>query len=193
LKISDCDYILTHKPGVGGMMLSRHWDRQLHNNILEGVWEKMDYETPCIESVIETFSSMCGVEPELSGKPEIIPTPKTFRSDDVLGIIGLTGACKGDIMISMKSEIAQKLIGAFIMEEINEINDDLMDGFGEILNIIAGAFAAKVEEKKFQLALPTVMAGQHQTHIREGIRFISIPMVFPDWGEFKAMILMEEA
>ena len=153
----------------------------------------MDYETPCIESVVETFSSMCGVEPELNGKPEVVPTPKTFRTDDVLGIIGLTGDRKGDIMISMKTEIAQKLIGAFIMEEINEINDDLMDGFGEILNIIAGAFAAKVEDMKFQLALPTVMAGQHQTHIREGIKFISIPMVFPDWGEFKAMILMEEA
>ena len=153
----------------------------------------MDYETPCIEAVIETFSSMCGVEPEVNGSPEVIPTPKTFRTDEVLGIIGLTGVKKGDIMISMSAAVAQKLVGAFIMEEITDISEDLMDGFGEILNIIAGSFAAKVEECKFQLALPTVMAGQHRTHIREGIKFISISMLFPEWGEFKAMILMEEA
>ena len=152
----------------------------------------MNYETPCTEAVIETFSSMCGVEPEQNGKAEVIPTPKTFRTDEMLGIIGMTGDRKGDIMISMKTEVAQKLIGAFIMEELHEVNDELLDGFGEILNIIAGSFAAKVEGIKFQLALPTVMVGQHQTHIREGIKFISIPMVFPDWGEFKAMILMEE-
>ncbi|MDD3119337.1 MAG: chemotaxis protein CheX [Victivallales bacterium] len=152
----------------------------------------MNYETPCVEAVIETFGAMCGIAAERQGSAEIIPTPKMIQTDEMLGIIGMTGASKGDIMISMKMEVAKKLVGAFIMEEISEINDELMDGFGEILNIIAGAFAAKVEGIKFQLALPTVMVGQHQTHVREGIKFVSIPMLFPGWGEFKAMILMEE-
>lgn len=153
----------------------------------------MNYETPCIESVIETFSSMCGVSPELSGESEQMDTPATFKTAEILGIIGLSGSRKGDIMITMDSGVAKKMIGAFIMEEITELNSDFFDAFGEIINIIAGAFAAKLEGMSFELALPTVMAGELQTHIRGSVSCVSIPMTFEEWGDFKVLVMMEEA
>lgn len=152
----------------------------------------MNYETSCVESVVETFSSMCGVETEQVAETEELETPQTFRTDEFLGIIGLSGEKKGDIMITMQSNVAMKMVGAFMMEDITEVNSDLLDGFGEIINIIAGAFSAKLEGISFELALPTVMAGQLQIHIRDSVRCLSIPMGSEEWGEFKVLLMMEE-
>ena len=152
----------------------------------------MNYETPCIEAVVETFSSMCGVTPEKSGESTVIAGSQTIKTDDIIGIVGLTGDRKGDIIITSEAKVAQKVVGALLMDEITEINSDLLDGFGEIINIIAGAFTGKIIGVKFNLALPTVMAGEHQTHIREGIKCLCIPMQFPEWGKFRIMLMMED-
>ncbi len=152
----------------------------------------MNYEPACVESVVETFSSMCGVETEQIAESVELETPQTFRTDEFLGIIGLSGVKKGDIMITMPSGVAMKMVGAFMMEDITEVNSDLLDGFGEIINIIAGAFSAKLEGISFELALPTVMAGQLQIHIRDSVKCMSIPMGSEEWGEFKVLLMMEE-
>jgi len=152
----------------------------------------MNYEAPCVEAVIETFSSMCGVTPEMNGESTVIAGSQTVKTDDIIGIVGLTGDRKGDIIITAETKAAQKVVGAMLMDEITEVNTDLLDGFGEIINIIAGAFTGKIAGVKFHLALPTVMAGEHQTHIREGIKCLSIPMKFPEWGNFKIMLMMED-
>jgi len=79
------------------------------------------------------------------------------------------------------------------MEEIPEANNDLMDGFGEILNIIAGAAAAKLEGMQVNLALPTVVMGKNQQmHAKQGSPWVVIPMKFPEWGNFALEVSMEE-
>lgn len=152
----------------------------------------MNYETPCIEATIETFSSMCGTTPETDGASTIIVGSKTVKTEDIIGIVGLIGDRKGDIIITSNAQVAMKAVGAFMMDEITEINADLLDAFGELINIIAGAFAGKITDCKFNLALPTVMTGEHNTHIREGIKCLYIPMKFPEWGPFKIMLMMED-
>lgn len=135
---------------------------------------------------------MCGVEPEQIGEAEELETPQTFKTDEFLGIIGLSGHKKGDIMMTMHSQVAMKMVGSFLMDEITEINSDLLDGFGEIINIIAGAFSGKLQGVSFELALPTVMAGELQIHIRESVNCLAIPMRFAEWGDFKVLLMLEE-
>lgn len=154
---------------------------------------KIEYVNPFVDATVHTFKSMCGTEPERSGKLELRESG-FIATYDMVGVIGLSGGVKGAVLMTMSVDVARKAVGAFLMEEITEVNNDLMDGFGEILNIIAGAAAAKLEGMHINLALPTVVMGQNQQmHAKQGSPWVIIPMKFPGWGNFSLEVSMEEA
>ena len=94
--------------------------------------------------------------------------------------------------MTMETQTGCEIIGSFLGEEIPDVNADLMDGFGEVLNIIAGAAAAKLEGQ-VDLALPTVVVGKgQQIHAKHSTPWIIIPMKFPNGGKFNIEITMEE-
>jgi len=153
---------------------------------------KTEHINPFIDATVHTFKSMCSVAPVRDGKLEL--KENGFMSTyDLVGVIGLSGSVKGAVLMTMSLETGKKAVGAFLMEEIKEPNADLMDGFGEILNIIAGAAAAKLDGQKVNLAIPTVMIGSNQQiHAKHGSPWVIIPMSFPEWGKFNIEVSMEE-
>lgn len=153
---------------------------------------KSAYINPFIEATVVTFKTMLGTTPKRNG--ELRVKAGVFDVGQIVGVIGLTGTVKGAVMISMNPETAMKSVGAFLGEEITEVNADVMDGIAELLNIIAGAAAAKLEGQQVNLALPTVLTGTEQKMTgNESSPWIIIPMVTDDWGEFNIEVTMEEA
>lgn len=153
---------------------------------------KIEYVNPFVDATVHTFKSMCGVEPERNGKLELKESG-FISTYDLVGVIGLSGGVKGAVLMTMDLDVARKAVGAFLMEEIPDANNDLMDGFGEILNIIAGAAAAKLEGMQVNLALPTVVMGKNQQmHAKQGSPWVVIPMKFAGWGNFAIEVSMEE-
>ncbi len=146
---------------------------------------------PFIDATTNTFSTMCAVAPSMRGKP-FLKEKGFIENNDIVASIGLTGSVKGAVLITMETATAQKVVGAFIMEEITEVNDDLMDGMAEIINIIAGAAGAKLKELNVELALPTVMIGKdNKMYSQQSAPWVIIPMKFPEWGEFNLEVSME--
>ena len=97
-------------------------------------------------------------------------------------------------MIGMVNDVACKTVGSFLDKEINEVDEDVLDGIGELVNIIAGAAAAKLVDFKIGLGLPTVMAGSsHKMFSDINSPWIIIPMKTEESGEFQLAITMEEA
>lgn len=153
---------------------------------------KKEYINPFIEATVHTFKTMCRVTPTRDGNLEL-KNSGFMSAYELLGIIGLSGNVKGAIIMTMDLDVGYKAVGAFLMEEIKELNADLMDGYGEILNIIAGAAAAKLHGLKVNLAIPTVLTGkEQQIRAKQGSPWIVIPMKFPEWGKFNIEVSMEE-
>lgn len=154
---------------------------------------KIEHVNPFIEATVYTFKSMCGVEPVRDGKLELKESG-FIGTYDLLGVIGLTGGVRGAVIMTMNVDVGLKAVGAFLGEEIKEPNVELMDGYGEILNIIAGSAAGRLEGMHVNLALPTVMIGKsQQIHAKLGSPWIIIPMSFPNWGKFNIEVSMEES
>jgi len=152
---------------------------------------KSEHINPCIEATVDTYKTMLGSVPVRNGKLEV----KTgiFPVADCMGVIGLTGKVRGAMMIGMKEEVACKTVGMFLEKEISSIDADVLDGIGEIINIIAGAAAAKLADFKIGLGLPTVLAGKdHQMFSDINSPWIIIPMKTEEGGEFQVAITMEE-
>jgi CheY-specific phosphatase CheX len=154
---------------------------------------KIEFVNPFIEATIHTFKSMCSAEPVRDGKLELRESG-FIEAYDLLGVIGLSGGAKGAAIMTMNLDVGCKVVSAFLMEEVKEPNADLMDGFGEILNIIAGAAASKLQGMRVNLAIPTVVLGNNQQiHAKHGSPWVIIPMKFPAWGKFNIEVSLEEA
>ena len=152
---------------------------------------KSEHINPCIEACVDTYKTMLGVTPERAGKLSVMTG--MFPVSDVMGIIGLTGKVRGAMMIGMKEVVACKTVERFLEEEQTEVNADVLDAIGEILNIIAGAAAAKLSEFKIGLGLPTVLAGrEHKMFADINSPWIIIPMKIDAVGEFDMAVTMEE-
>lgn len=143
-----------------------------------------------IEATLETLKSMCGLEFKRCGEMSMADG-EIVESDDLLAIVGLSGSVRGAVLMAAPLDVGQKIVSKFLMEDLEVINCDLMDGFGEIVNILAGAADAKIAELRIDLALPTVLVGTNTKFFaKAGNPFVMIPMFIPDLGPFKLGISM---
>ncbi len=114
---------------------------------------------PFISATKEVFEVMSGIHV----KRKSLFLKKDYKIfGEVSGIMGLTGDAAGSIAISFSYDLAKKVISIILDMEVAEIEeDDVKDGIGEILNMIAGQTKAILAGTKyrFKLSIPTVVAG----------------------------------
>ena len=105
-----------------------------------------------MEKYIQPFVDVCeSVFRDFIGA-ELI-TERPFFADkndphdwDISAIIGLTGEARGAVVISMKMPLALKLTGVLTGSEHEDLDDEVIDAIGEIINIIAGNAKRGLEE-----------------------------------------------
>ncbi len=153
---------------------------------------KSEHVNPFIKAAVSTFETMCDVVPARDGDLQI--RSGMMETYDLVGVIGLSGSVKGAVLLTMPIDVGLKCVAGFTGEEMGEVDADFMDAYGEILNIIAGSAAAKLEGLNVNIALPTVLIGQdQQVNSKEETPWVVIPMIFPEWGKFNIEVSMEES
>jgi chemotaxis protein CheX len=86
------------------------------------------------------------------------------NSTGVLSFIGLAGSdCVGTGSLQCESAVACQLASRFLMSEFESIDENVLDAFGELTNMIIGNFKNEVEKRLGPLALsiPTVVYGSN--------------------------------
>jgi chemotaxis protein CheX len=112
---------------------------------------------------------------------------------EVTALIGFNGEMVGSMLISMSEDSAQKSISKFLGYEVTEVDDDVLDGVEEIVNIIAGIAAARFP-KKTGLGLPTVLVGEKQRiHGSADTPWVLTTMKTENLGEFTIGVTLKEA
>jgi len=114
--------------------------------------------TPFVEATVECFSTMMDVEPSLK---DIVFEKPPIKSTDTCALIGMSGEAQGVVALTFGEHSAKKSVARFLGEKEEELDDDLTDAVGEIINIIAGAAKAKIEGVRLTISLPTVMQGSN--------------------------------
>lgn len=82
---------------------------------------------------------------------------------DISGIIGIVSeSFNGSVIISFPAPTFLKVMGGMLGEVYTEINQDIMDGAGEITNMIFGQAKIVLNEKGYGIktALPSVVTGK---------------------------------
>lgn len=140
-----------------------------------------------VEGTVDTMRVQCSLEAQV-GKPYKVGEGKDHPKDiEIVGIIGLTSKTfNGSIALCFPEKTFLGVMSGMLGDPVTEINQDIQDGAGELLNIIFG-FTKRVLNKKgheIEMAIPSVVRGKDievQQHSK--IPPVIVPFTSPS-GEF---------
>lgn len=141
----------------------------------------VSYINPFIIATNSCFKTMIATELHAE-QPLLKRTP--FPTYDISGVIGLSGDAQGSISLSFPEvdaiNFVKKMLGN--IEKINE--DEMVDGIGEIVNIIAGNAKQYLTKFNLSISLPSVIIGKRHTLAgQSGSPTIVVPFS-SDYGKF---------
>lgn len=120
-----------------------------------------DFIKPFVEATQNVLSTMLGMDAEWT-KSYSKSTNDLFG--EVSGIMGMAeGGVEGLVVASFPESLALKIGGGFLGMEATELDGDIKESIGELVNMIAGGAKAKLEGTPyfFLLSIPTVVSGKN--------------------------------
>ncbi len=133
----------------------------------------VSYINPFISATIECFKKMIFTDvtpmsPSLKNQP--------FPTYDISGVIGLSGEAQGSISLSFPQDVAIRVISSMLSAQITDKSPELIDGIGEIANIVAGNAKRGLSKFNLSISLPNVILGRnHVIGGQSGVPTIIVP------------------
>jgi len=106
---------------------------------------------------------------------------------DIIAAIGLAGSLEGSLVISSMGVFAANVVSKMLCCEVAPGSQDVMDGMGEVANMLAGGFKTRVAGNlgyNFELSIPTVISGGSPLHVSKPHK-ADIVQLCVDCGESK--------
>jgi chemotaxis protein CheX len=123
------------------------------------------------QAVEEVFGLMVGV-PVREAAAVFLPQPEP---ETLTAMIGLAGAVSGTCAVLVNSGAAIHMATCMAGMELSTVDETVLDGLGEISNMLAGAWKAKIPELDVacMLSVPTVVSGsQYVVHRKAPAFFV---------------------
>jgi chemotaxis protein CheX len=150
---------------------------------------KAKYINPFLKASMNLFKDYLELKVN-SGEPFINTEPNELY--EVSSIIGLAGETVGAIVLSFPRECAIKIVSKFSEEQHTTLSNDVLDGVGELVNIIAGNAKKDLLDFKIAISLPGVIIGNsYKIKWPKGIPVICIPFK-SEAGEFSVNVSLRD-
>ena len=136
----------------------------MRNNLLQDEGLIQDF----IDVTIEVLSTMASLEVKSTGHFQIENHENSLDVTacmDITGVLGFSGGRRGSVLVTFSREMALNAVGGMLGIELEEIDGDVTDGIGELVNMIAGGAKTRLQAKgiDFDLSIPnTVLGKAHQ-------------------------------
>ncbi len=113
---------------------------------------------PFIEGAIETLGTMAMLELKFCSATTVQSFEDTL---DYTSTMGLCGENEGLLVVSVGKPLLCTVVAAMLGEEEENVDGDLVDGAGELANMISGAAKGVLGEAgyHFELSIPAVIMG----------------------------------
>jgi chemotaxis protein CheX len=133
-----------------------------------GLGPKKIFDTDFINPFLGATVRVLEVQAQLKSTPgEIfLKKEKDVMLGDVSGVIGIISQnFVGSVVISFPEKTFLKIISNMLGEEFQEVSKDIIDGAGELTNMIFGQAKVSLNQKGYgiQTAIPSVISGKNHT------------------------------
>jgi chemotaxis protein CheX len=150
------------------------------------------YIQPFIDVCMNVFKEFVGCE--LAVERPYFAEREAIKEWDISAVIGLTGEARGAVVISMKSSLAEKMTSTLTGTEHTELDSEVVDAIGELVNIIAGNAKRGLEEAfRLVISLPSIITGKEHSvqWPNNQARIICIPFKVFDNDSFCLSVAIE--
>ncbi len=132
----------------------------------------VDYVNPVIQSTTDVFQKMLNC--------------KVWRTDlqlktsrkpmyNLSAVIGVSGKATGTYVLSLSEKVAFEILHRMVGIEATELDADVCDAAGEILNMIAGGAKAQLQKLELSISLPSMITGNnHEIRYPSDVRPICV-------------------
>ena len=146
----------------------------------------LDYINLFIEAVISTFATMIGETPT---REKVMLKGDGDEIFGVSGIVGLAGEVSGSVVLTLDEDTAKNVVSKFTGASYQSLTADVIDGVGELTNIIAGDAKNRLRSKgyKFNIGLPKVVSGRNYITMRTK----DVPCIVVKFGSPLGSLLLE--
>jgi chemotaxis protein CheX len=150
---------------------------------------KAQYINPFLKASINLFKEYLGLQ-AVAGKPFLLADPQDLY--EVSAIIGLAGETKGAVVLSFSRETAIQIVSKMEGHEYNVLGNEVLDGVGELINIIAGNAKQDLLDFRIEISLPGVVTGKsYKIRWPEGIPVVTIPFT-TEFGPFTVNVSLQD-
>ncbi|GHT42046.1 hypothetical protein FACS189443_4590 [Planctomycetales bacterium] len=130
---------------------------------------------------VEGCLKTCDLKTRVVGITKI---PIQLPNAPVTSMIGMSGKCTGFITVTMPERVATLAVSGMLMEEHKTISAQVIDGVGEMTNIISGGLKTKLYNTPWMvnnITVPSVILGSNY-HIAfaKGIEYCGITFEIDD-------------
>lgn len=110
------------------------------------------------DSALEMFTSLFSVVPVIEEKKD---GAIKLENKNIMSSIGMAGKIDGSIILILDQVSACRIVSKMLSIDIKEVNSDVLDGVGEVVNILTGGMKRKLEnfDYTFDISLPVVVHG----------------------------------
>ena len=119
------------------------------------------YINPFIEAVCKVYETM--LETTVTRGECRVSRTRDFSPIELTAIIGLSGQVRGTVALAFSSAVAINCVSRLLGTEIKYVDETVVDGIAELVNMIAGDAKAKLtgdNAPPLTLSLPSVVRGR---------------------------------
>jgi chemotaxis protein CheX len=150
---------------------------------------RAEHINPFLEASMNLFKIHLGVN--VTNDPPYL-NQDNQNLNEVSAIIGLAGETVGAVVLSFSRETAVKMVSKFANRAYVALSKEVIDGVGELVNIIAGNAKKGLVNYRIEISLPGVVTGnKYKINWPKGVPVITIPFK-SEIGDFTVNVSLKE-
>lgn len=137
---------------------------------------QVEYINPIVTATVSTLDTLIGLKVR-RGQASAARTFRPPARTSFVAVIGMAGTVQGSVVLTFDDKVARDVVGRMVGGEAGS-DEEVADGVGEVVNIIAGNTKTILNEQNLglKLSIPNVVQGcEIRVHPPEGIPAILIP------------------
>lgn len=144
---------------------------------LDALSADVDVEPVLLKSIIdgvESAMTMCNAAVRCVGFSSLPWRESGF----VTGMIGVHGKVSGFVTVGMSEHFALRAVGGLLQDDYHSLSAQVVDGVGEITNLIVGGIKSSLVSTPWMfphITVPSVIVGSgYQISYAKGLTFLSV-------------------
>lgn len=127
-----------------------------------------------VTDAVESCFAMCDIQSRCVG----VATIPAHEPGAITGMIGVHGNVSGFITVNLAERVARVAVSGLLQETISGLTNQVVDGVGEITNIIGGGVKKGLVGTPWafgQVTVPSVIVGQnYQIAFTRGLEYLNV-------------------